>query len=409
MDTVQKPLSGVTVVELATFVAGPSCGRLLADLGAEVIKLEAPKGDTWRLTGKRYIKGRYSDQNNPVFDIYNAGKRFISLNLKTQSGMEAFRKLLSRADVFLTNTRPAALERLGLSYEQLKEEYPSLVYAILLGYGEQGPEAGNPAFDSTAFWSKSGFLHDQAPLTQDYMPISPPYGVGDTVSGYLLLAEICAALYRRKCTGKGDFVSSTLFHNGVFCFGSMNIPSQYENGWKYPVTRVQHGMPGGLYRCADDEWIYVGVSSIASPVPTLCKAIDRMDLLEDRELITETYAVASKEKLYPYFRDAFLQKPCQYWLDKAKELDFPLVRVNRYRNVLKDPQAVANGFVEQVETVSGDTNLMPSSPIEMHSVGQLKTVPAGLIGADTRTILSELGYNDQQIEQMLAEGAANEQ
>lgn len=406
MDNTQKPLSGITVLELATFVAGPSCGRLLADLGAQVIKLEAPKGDSWRLTGKRYNPKRFSDQENPAFDIYNTGKRFLSLNLKTEAGMEAFHKLLAKSDVFLTNTRPAALERLGLSYEQLKEKYPTLVYAILLGYGEKGPEAGNPAFDSTAFWSKSGFLHDQAPVTKDYMPISPPYGVGDTITGYLLLAEICAALYRRKCTGLGDHVSSTLFHNGIFCFGSMNIPSQQPYGWNYPVTRVQHGMPGGLYRCADDEWIYVGVSSLPRPVPTLCQAIDRMDLLDNRELITENYAVADKEKLYPYFRDAFLQKPCQYWLDKAKELDFPLVRVNRYRNVLQDPQAVANGFVEQVAYPNGNVDPMPSSPIEMHSVGQLKTVPTGGIGADTRQILAELGYTDAQIAEMLADGAA---
>ena len=138
--SMSKPLSGVKVVELATFVAGPVTGRLLADLGAEVIKVERPDGDAWRITGVSYKPDRFSDDENPVFDIYNAGKKHIALNLKSGEGMEAFHKLLAEADVFVTNTRPKALKRLGLSYEDLKERYPGLIYAILLGYGEEGPD-----------------------------------------------------------------------------------------------------------------------------------------------------------------------------------------------------------------------------------------------------------------------------
>jgi crotonobetainyl-CoA:carnitine CoA-transferase CaiB-like acyl-CoA transferase len=135
-----KPLAGVKVVELATFVAGPVSARLLADLGAEVIKVERPEGDAWRATGVSYLPNRFSKDENPVFDIYNAGKKHVALNLKTPEGMEAFHRLLADADVFITNTRPRALKRLGLSYEDIKEKYPSLVYGILLGYGEEGPE-----------------------------------------------------------------------------------------------------------------------------------------------------------------------------------------------------------------------------------------------------------------------------
>ena len=158
------PLSGIKVVELATFVAAPVTGRILADLGAEVIKVEAPSGDGWRKTGAGY-RPRFNKDENPVFDIYNTGKKFISLNLKTPEGKEALFKLLEDADVFLTNTRPAALQRLGLSYEDLKDKFPKLIYAIVLGYGEKGPEKDTPAFDTTAFWSRAGFLRDLAPKT----------------------------------------------------------------------------------------------------------------------------------------------------------------------------------------------------------------------------------------------------
>ncbi len=158
------PLSGIKVVELAAFVAAPSAGRILADLGAEVIKVEAPSGDGWRITGVSY-RPRFNKDENPVFDIYNTGKKFISLNLKTEAGKEAMFKLLEDADVFLTNTRPAGLKRLGLAYEDLKDKYPKLIYALVLGYGEKGPEKDTPAFDTTAFWSRAGFMRDLSPLT----------------------------------------------------------------------------------------------------------------------------------------------------------------------------------------------------------------------------------------------------
>ena len=146
-----KPLENIRVVELSTFVAAPSCARLLADMGAEVIKIEHPKGDAWRHTALSYKPGFYNYKHNPVFDIYNSNKKHIAINLKSEEGMEAMHKLLEKTDIFITNTRPAALERLGLSYEQLKQRYPSLIYAIILGYGEKGPDASLPAFDTTAF------------------------------------------------------------------------------------------------------------------------------------------------------------------------------------------------------------------------------------------------------------------
>lgn len=401
-----KPLAGVRVVELATFVAGPSCARILADLGAEVIKLEPPKGDMWRFTGKSYIPTEFSDDENPIFDIYNTGKKFLSLNLKTEEGMEAFMKLLETTDVFVTNNRPAALKRLGICYDDLKERFPKLIYAVLLGYGEKGPDAHRPAFDSVAFWAKSGFLHDQATKSEDYAPISPPWGVGDTVTGYVLLAEICAALYRRMQTGEGDYVTSGLYHTGIFTMGTMNIQAQRPFGKEFPVTRVNHGVPGGTYKCADDEWVYVGISSNHLMIPVLCKAIGRPELVDDSRYVAENMRIVDREGFYKIFREAFLSQPHTYWLQKAEELDIPLVHMNSYAGVYEDEQAWANGYVEKVTFRNGRVACMPKSPIEMQSVGELKTVPAAGIGADTKDILVSLGYTEEQIEAMRAAGAA---
>ena len=401
----QGPLSGIKVLDLSTFVAAPVCSRLLADMGADVIKIERPDGDAWRRTGKSYLPSYFSDEENPVFDIYNSGKKHIALDLKTLDGKAVFFRLLKDADVFVTNTRPAALHRLGISYEDLKDEVPALIYGIVLGYGEKGPDAAKPAFDTTAYWSKSGFLRDMAPLSEHYTPVQPPFGVGDTITGYLLMGEICAALYRRSQTGKGDYVRSSLYHNGIFTMGPMEIITQRPFGRVFPITRTEHGIPGGYYRCADDEWVYIAVGYSESLIPTLCKAIGRPDLAEDPRYNTPQARTENQEEYYGIFKEAIRSKPIEQWLKIAEEFDLPIVRMNHFSDVAEDEQAWVNGYLEHVEFASGHVDVMPSSPIEMDSIGQLKTVPAPGIGADTAQILCSLGYTDEDIARMKESGA----
>ena len=401
-----KPLNGVRVIELATFVAGPSCGRLLADLGAEVIKIETPKGDNWRTTGKGYKPGYYNDKHNPVFDIYNSGKQHISINLKSEEGMEAFHKLLETADVFLTNTRPAALERLGISYEQLKDRYPRLIYAILLGYGEKGPDAARPAFDTSAFWARSGFLLDLSTKNGgEYFPVTAPFGVGDTFTGYLLMGQICAALYGRKESGKGDYVRSGLLHNAIFGMGTMNIATQEPNPSPFPRSRVEQGAPGGAYRCSDDKWVFISTSLFSATFRGMSNAIGRPELPSDPRFAEMKNLKQNKEELYKIFRDAFLQKPSDYWLEQASKEDIAMTRMNRFGDVCKDEQAWANGYLEHVEFADGSTGIMPVSPIEMDSVGEVKTIPAPGVGADTAAVLRSLGYTQEQVDAMNESGA----
>lgn len=404
-----KPLTGVKVLELSIFVAAPSCARLLADLGAEVIKVERPEGDNWRNVGKGFHPDHYSDNFNPVFDIYNSGKRLIAVDLKTPEGMEVFRKLLAQADVFLSNLRPAALERLGLSYEKVRQQHPALIYAMLLGYGEKGPDANKPAFDGTAFWAKSGFMRDMSLLTPEYAPVVAPSAVGDTVSGMFLMGEICAALYRRSQTGQGDFVRSTLYHNGIFTMGTMGITSQGEYGRKLPYTRAQHGIPDGYYRCADDEWVFFSASALEKNVQRFYEILGLSGLLSDPRFANAESRRKNTEALLKLVQDAFLTKPSTQWLRLAEEVDIPMVRINHFSDPAKDPQAWANSFVEQVQFSGGQTGIMPSSPIEMESVGPLQTVPAGPIGQDTRAVLEELGYTDQQIARLYDTGVVRTQ
>lgn len=391
-----KPLSGMTVVELSTFVAAPVTARLLADLGARVIKIERPDGDTWRETGVSYLPLRFSEQENPVFDIYNAGKEFMALNLKTPKGMEAFHKLLAKADVFITNTRPAALKRLKLSYEDLRERYPSLVYGIVLGYGENGPDAEKPAFDTSAFWAKSGFLRDQALRREDYAPVQPPFSMGDTATGYMLMGQICAALLRREKTGKGDLVRSSLYHNSIFTMGTMAIISQPGFGRVYPEDRAGWAPNCGDFQCADGEWVFLSGYSPSS-YPVLYKMLGREDLNDDPRFTTVDGRWVNRHAYYEEIRRAFLTRTSEEWLALSRTYDLPMVRMGHYQEICADEQAWANGYLENVTFPNGRTEVMPRSPIEMESVGALHTVPAPGIGVDTARILAELGYTEEEI------------
>lgn len=398
-----KPMQGIRVLELATYVAGPVCGRLLADLGADVIKVEALSGDAWRQTGKSY-NPRFTDDENPVFDIYNSGKRCISLNLKDPAGMEAFHKLLAEADVFITNTRPKSLRKLGIYYDDIKERYPDLIYGILLGYGEEGPDKDLPAFDVTAFWARGGFLADTGEAGEHYTPTMAPFGVGDSVTGSMLFGEICAALFRRERTGKGDFVRAGLYHNAIFTMGTMEIVTQKPWGTVYPRTSLEAGMQGH-YRCADNEWVYLATGNALVTLSKVSGIIADPELASDPRFQTPEGRREHREELHTRLAEGFIKQSADYWRQKAKELDLPMVKLTHFSDVTADEQAWANGYLEQVTFRSGAEFAMPRSPLSMDSVGELKTQCAPLLGTNTREVLAELGYSEQEIEQMKQTGA----
>ena len=402
-----KPLSGIKVVELADFVSAPVCARILADMGAEVIKIERNTGNVWRATGKASCPWKFTDEENPGYDINNTGKRHIVLNLKTAEGLEACHKLLETADVFVTNMRVQALKRLGLDYESVKDKYPTMIYAIGLGYGEKGPDANNPAFDHTAFWARTGFLMDMAPLTDDYHPVFPPSSVGDNFTGITLASEVCAALFNRTKTGKGDYVRSSLFHNGIFAMGAMQIATQGENGSVYPRTRQLHGVAYGDFKCKDGRYVYIASGYAEKLIAKVFSIIGRSDLIDDPKFNSAQARRENADEMYAIIKDAMLQRTSDEWLDFAREADIPMVRMQHFSEVSYDEQALANGYIQDVTYPSGVTYKIASSPIEMDSIGELHTEPTKAIGTDTEAVLKEHGFTDEQIGQLRAAGIIN--
>lgn len=403
----EKPLFGIKVVELADYVSAPVCARILADMGAEVIKIERNTGNVWRATGKASCPWKFTDEENPGYDINNTGKKHIVLNLKTAEGLEVCHKLLETADVFVTNMRVQALQRLGLDYASVKDKYPKLIYAIGLGYGEKGPDANNPAFDHTAFWARTGFLLDTAPLTDDYHPVFPPSSVGDNFTGMTLSSMVCAALFNRTKTGKGDYVRSSLFHNGIFAMGAMQIATQGENGSVFPRPRQLHGVAFGDYLCKDGRYVYIAAGYAEKLIAKVFAIIGRSDLLTDPRFNSAEARTQNAYEMYDIIKEAMMQRTSDEWLAFAREADIPMVRMQHFSEVSDDEQALANGYIQNVTYPSGVTYKIASSPIEMDSIGELHTEPTRAIGADTESVLKEYGYTDEQLEQLRATGIIN--
>lgn len=394
-----KPLEGYTVIDLTTFVAAPFCARLLSDLGARVIKIETVKGDGWRGTGISMGSHRFSDTENPIFDLYNSGKDLISLNLKTEEGMAIMHQLLSKADVFITNNRPAALSRLGLGYDDLKVKYPKLVYGIVLGYGEEGPDADMQAYDTTAFWTRSGFLRDCSPLTEDYLPINAPSSVGDSYTGTNLAMQVMAALLARQQTGRGQYVSSSLYHIGIFAMGTMTVRTQRPFGIQLPQAAWELRPTAGAFKCADGEWIFLSTGP-----RTLCEAAGRPELMDDPMWLPENLPNTKKQR-YETLRDLFLTKTSDEWMELLTPLDTPTIKMPHFADVNEDPQAWANRYLEKVTYPTGYTHSLPTSPIKMECFDEpIVTQVTRCVGQDTTAVLKELGYSDEQIQKMNDEG-----
>ncbi|MCH8087348.1 MAG: CoA transferase, partial [Chloroflexi bacterium] len=211
------PLSGIKVVEVANFLAVPSCAALMADMGAEVIKVEPRQGDPFRWLARRE-EFQVDFPLNYAFELDNRGKRGIALDLNKPEAVEVVCKLVDRADVFVTNLVPRRLERFRLRYEDLSPENPRLIYLAFSGYGPRGPDRDRLGFDHTAFWARSGLMHMISELNDE--PLDLQDGMGDHTTSPLLLAGVLAALLERHRTGKGQLVTASLLNMGLWVLGT---------------------------------------------------------------------------------------------------------------------------------------------------------------------------------------------
>lgn len=396
MSNKQYMLEGVKVIEFANFVAGPCCGRILADWGAEVIKIEPDFGDTMRVVGVQWMAPTDEDEN-PLFENENAGKKGIIVNTNTEEGQKVIYDLVKDADVFLTNTRQKALIKSNLDYEKIKAVNPKIVYGHLLGYGEKGPAANTPAFDYTAYFARGGIA--KGLMEKDTAPCNTAAAFGDHYAGMSLAAGILAALINRDRTGKGEKVSVSLFHTAVFGMGLPVISSQY--GYDMPITRRRPPNPiNTTFKTSDGEWLQIAFFQYAKWFPGFCEiVIERPDLIGGK-FSTLKGGVEHNDEFLPMLEEIFATKPLEEWMKRLTEAGVPFEKLQTPGEVLNDEQCWANDYLFKHTYDSGNEGVLYNTPVMYDSYGFKDFVRAPKHGEHTEETLKGLGYTDEQIQEL---------
>ncbi len=401
--TGQKPLAGIRVVELATYAAAPAAGRVMADWGAEVIKVEGFAGDPYRRQAPVFNIPLMEDENLS-FDMTCLNKKFVAVNLKNPDGMEALHRILKDADVLITSFRQKALDKLGLNYQTLHEKYPRLIMGQMFGYGDTGPEKDTAGYDVTCYVARGGIMgsfHERGTS-----PINEPNAFGDYQTAITLAAGVCAALYAREKTGRGDRVVTSLFHQSLWAMSVPIMSSQYGN--QYPKSRMEVANPfNNTYRTKDDRWLIICVPDYDVYFRKMMTILGREDVFEDEDInaIGNILERNTQSKAIACISEAMSQKTLAEWLEIFKKNDVPCEKGALPAEVLDDPQAWAIDGLRKVKYPSGNERIITTTPVRFESMGNPEAVIARELGADTRQILNSVGYTDTELEKMKERGA----
>ena len=409
MSNRTKPLHGVKVVELATFIAAATTGRFLADLGADVIKIESPKGDPLRYTAP--TEGRPSDKwslfhENTTWELENANKRCLSLNMKDPEGKEAFLKLLEEADILITNWRVQALERAGLDYETLKAKFPKLVYGMITGYGEFGPDKDLPGFDFTAFFARGGYLETLRQKGTVPMNVCP--GLGDHNVGMNLAAGVLAALYHAEKTGEGEKVATSLFETAVHNMGMMVQAAQYpEIGVHYPMNiRAATDPLNAAWETSDGRYLQTCMPDYNVAFKKFITAVGHPELAEDERYypVSNLHANNLGTQLYDLLMASFRTKTAKEWNKIITEADIAFSIAQSWEEMLEDPQAWDNDCFYKMTYDNGAERTLVRLPVKFAEMGTPEYKKGPLIGEQSEDVLKELGYSEEKIAEFKEKG-----
>ena len=388
-----RPLAGVKVVELGVWVAAPAACGIMADWGADVIKVEPPTGDPQR----QAFRALGMDEGRMApFELDNRSKRSVVLNLREQGDADRMLALLATADIFITNVRIDALERLGLGVDTVLARFPRLIYGRVTGYGAQGPDRDRAGYDVGAFWARSGMATEFVP--RGTAPYSSPPALGDHITGVTMVSGVMAALYRRERTGVGGLVDASLLRTGLYALSS-DITMQQNFGKsvaKRPRADAATPMVN-CYRAKDDRWLWLLGVEAARHWPKLVKAIERPDLLDNPKFKTTRDQVANRKELIAEIDREIAKHDRQYWQERFDEFDLWWAPVQSLEDVLADPQAIHSGAFVEIPG-HGDFAPIPSvaGPIDFDGFTMTPRGPSPSLGQHSEEVLGALQTTNQE-------------
>lgn len=386
------PLSGIRIIEFSHMVMGPTAGLMLADLGADVIKIEPIDGDK-----TRKLKGSGAG----YFAMYNRNKRSIRLDLKSERGKSIAMALINEADVLIENFRPGAIDKLGFDYESLTASNPRLIYCSNRGF-LSGPYEHRTALDEVT-QMMGGLAYMTGPPGR---PLRAGASVVDVTGGMFGAMGVLAALEQRHRTGKGQHVTSSLFESTVFLVGQHMAQYVVTGSPAAPMpVRISAWAVYDIFETADDDAVFVGVVSDSQWL-TFCRDFGFDELLADESLRANNRRVAARERIIPIVREAFKKMTRAELMQKLETSGLPFAPIAKPEDMFEDPHLMASGGLLDITLPDGTDTRLPALPIEMHGerFAALRNPPRS--GEHTVEVLQEAGYSEADIDALIADGVA---
>jgi crotonobetainyl-CoA:carnitine CoA-transferase CaiB-like acyl-CoA transferase len=388
----EKALEGVRVLDVTQVMAGPFCAMQLCDLGADVIKVEPPDGDS-----TRRMAGAIGTES-AAFNAVNRGKRGIVLNLKSAPGREACIRLADRSDILIENYRPGVMQSLGLGYEALSQNHPGLIYASISGYGQTGPDREKGGFDLVA-QGVTGLMSITG--EPDGAPVKVGVPITDLGAALFATSAILAALHYRSRTGRGQFIDTSLVDAGV-AMSVWEATEYFSSGVAPSPMGSAHRMtaPYQAIRCADG---YITVAAANDRLfRRLCELLDRSGWLSNADYADDTHRVRNRAKLAHEIEAVTIERPRKHWLDLFEANGLPCGPINNYEQVFADPHVRARDLVRETDHPTLGRIPTIGAPVKMSLTPPVAGRPAPLLGQHTREVLREVGYRDDEIATIVA-------